>query len=74
MAVGYTGFYVPEKNDAVHLTVGANCAYPTRTIAITYGQRLEITNQSKLLFAPLIDERLDARRDGRAAARRAASR
>ena len=28
----------------------------SRTIAVTYGQRLEISNQSNLLFAPLIDE------------------
>jgi hypothetical protein len=55
VVVGYTGFYVPEKNEAVKLTVGANCSYPARTIAITYGQRLEISNQSALLFAPLID-------------------
>jgi hypothetical protein len=53
--VGYSGFYVPEKNEAVKVTVGAGCGYPSRTIAVTYGQRLEITNQSLLLFAPLID-------------------
>lgn len=53
---GYQGFYVPEKNEAVRLTIGNNCAYPTRTIAITYGQRLEILNTTKMLFAPLIDD------------------
>ncbi len=53
--VGYSGFYVPEKVEAVPITVGGGCGYPSRTIAITYGQRLEITNQSLLLFAPLID-------------------
>ena len=53
---GYQGFYVPEKNDVVRLTIGTNCSYPTRTLAITYGQRLEILNQTKMLFAPLIDD------------------
>jgi hypothetical protein len=55
VVVGYSGFYVPEKTDAVPLVVGPGCGYPTRTIAITYGQRLDITNQSTLVFAPLID-------------------
>jgi hypothetical protein len=53
---GYTGFYVPEKNDAVRLSINASCGYPTRTLAITYGQHLEIGNETKLLFAPVIDD------------------
>ena len=53
---GYTGYFVPEKNDTVHLTIGTNCAYASRTIAITYGQHLEVSNETKLLFAPVIDE------------------
>ena len=57
--VGYTGFYLPEKNDAVKLTITPNCAYPARTIAITYGQRLEIANQSRLIFAPAIDQSMN---------------
>lgn len=55
VVVGYEGYYVPEKQPALSLTVGASCAYPSRTIAITYGQRIEIMNQSTLLFAPMID-------------------
>jgi hypothetical protein len=55
VVTGYSGFYVPEKNDTVRVTIGSQCAYPSRTIAITYGQRLDITNQSSLLFAPLLD-------------------
>lgn len=50
------GFFIPEKKDAARVTVGANCTYPTRTLAITYGQRLEVTNKSDLLFAPIIDQ------------------
>ena len=56
VVVGYTGFYLPDKNDAVKVTITPSCAYPARTIAITYGQRLEISNQSRLLFAPALDQ------------------
>ena len=57
VAVGWgNGFFIPEKKDAVRVTVGTNCAYPTRTIAITYGQRLEVSNLSDQLFAPIIDQ------------------
>jgi len=59
VAVGtadHSAFYLPEKNPIVHLTVGPNCAYPSRTIALTYGQWLEVSNQTKLLFAPVIDQ------------------
>ena len=57
VAVGWgNGFFIPDKRDAVRVTVGPNCAYPSRTIAITYGQRLEVSNQSDLLFAPVIDQ------------------
>lgn len=57
VAVGWgTGYWVPDKSDVVHVTVGTNCAYPSRTIAMTYGQRLEVSNQSTQLFAPVIDQ------------------
>ena len=56
VVVGYTGFYVRDVHDAVRVTITPSCGYPARTIAMTYGQRLEIANQSKLLFAPAIDQ------------------
>jgi hypothetical protein len=56
VVVGYKDFYVPEKNEAVKLTISSSCAYPSRTIAVTYGQRLEIANNSSLLFAPVVDD------------------
>jgi hypothetical protein len=57
VVVGYSGYYVAEKNEVAKETIGAaSCAYPSRTIAITYGQRIEIENQTKLLFAPVIDQ------------------
>jgi hypothetical protein len=59
VVIGYTGYYVAEKNDAVKVTITPRCAYPSRTIAITYGQRLDIANQSRLLFAPAIDQSMN---------------
>jgi hypothetical protein len=56
VVVGYTGSYVPEREEAKRVTIGANCAYPTRTITMTYGQRLEVTNETKMLFGPMIDQ------------------
>ena len=55
ITIGYEGAYLPEKDDAVRIMVTANCAYPSRTIALTFGQRLEITNDSNLAFAPYLD-------------------
>jgi hypothetical protein len=52
---GYTGSYVPVRGDVKRVAVGANCAYRERTITMTYGQRLEVVNDSKLPFAPYID-------------------
>ncbi len=50
--VGYTGFYLPERGPAEQVAISANCGYPTRTLAMTFGQRLEVANDSKLPFAP----------------------
>jgi len=55
VVVGYSGHYLPEKNEAVRVTIGVNCAYPSRSIAMTYGQRLEVVNLSAVPFAPSID-------------------
>ena len=56
VVVGYSGSYVPERSEAKRIDIGANCAYPARTLTLTYGQRLEISNKSKLLFAPIISQ------------------
>ncbi|HEY1693269.1 MAG TPA: carboxypeptidase-like regulatory domain-containing protein [Polyangiaceae bacterium] len=55
VAVGYKGF-LPDKTDVVPLTIQPNCSYGPRTIAITYGQRLEVSNDSGLLFGPYVDQ------------------
>ena len=55
IAVGYAGYYIPELRPAKQVTIGLNCAYPTRTISMTFGQRLEVANQSKYPFAPTVE-------------------
>ncbi len=55
IAVGYAGCYIPEHAPAKHVTISANCAYPSRTITMTFGQRLEVSNQSQYPFAPMIE-------------------
>jgi hypothetical protein len=50
----YSGFYIPEKAESQLVTIDASCAYPQRTIAMTFGQRLEVQNDSTLSFAPYL--------------------
>jgi hypothetical protein len=52
---GYSGYYLPEKNDAKRVTIRAGCGYPTRTISLTFGQRIDIANDSALPFAPYLE-------------------
>jgi len=54
VVTGYQGFFIPEASEFHRVTIGSNCGYPQRTIAMTFGQRLEIANASKLVFAPLL--------------------
>jgi hypothetical protein len=51
---GYSGAYVPAPSDAQRVTIGTNCGYRKRTITLTFGQRLEIANETKLPFAPYL--------------------
>jgi hypothetical protein len=54
VVTGYSG-YLPEKKDVEHVVIGANCGYPSRVIALTFGQRLEIANDSTVPFAPYLE-------------------
>ena len=56
VVVGYHGFTLTDKAESVPLVVQPSCAYATRTIAITYGQRIEVSNKTRALFAPYIDQ------------------
>ncbi|HEX4446665.1 MAG TPA: carboxypeptidase-like regulatory domain-containing protein [Polyangiaceae bacterium] len=55
VATGYSGFYLPETRPSVQVTISVDCAYPARSIALTFGQPLEIKNLSKYPFAPIMD-------------------
>jgi len=52
---GYSGYYLPEAAEGHRVTIGANCGYRQRSIAMTFGQRLEVVNDSKIPFAPYLD-------------------
>jgi hypothetical protein len=56
---GYKGF-IPEKNEAQRVVISRNCGYPTRTIALTFGQRLEIANDAVKPFAPYLEGTINA--------------
>jgi hypothetical protein len=52
---GYTGYYLPDRSEAERVTIEPNCGYSKRTIAMTFGQRLEVSNTSNVPFAPRLD-------------------
>ena len=55
MVVGYSGYYLPEPKPSKLIKISPNCAYPSRSITLTFGQRLDVANQSKIPFAPTIE-------------------
>ena len=55
VVTGYSGFYLPETEEVHHATIKASCGYETRTITMTFGQRLEIENESAIPFAPYLE-------------------
>jgi hypothetical protein len=55
VATGYAGFYLPEKREVEQVTIGEGCGYSARSIALTFGQRLDIVNESTLPFAPYLE-------------------
>ena len=54
VVTGYKDF-LPESSDSRRI-VFDGCALPSRTITLTYGQRLEVANNTKLLVAPSFAE------------------
>lgn len=54
VVTGYKGFYIPEKREAVQTTI-EGCAYTTRTVTMTFGQRLEVKNTSKEFWTPVLE-------------------
>ena len=55
VVTGYAGHYIPEKDEAQRVTISASCGYPLRTLALTFGQRLEFVNDAKVPFAPYLE-------------------
>ena len=51
---GYQGFYLPEKNEAEQVTI-EGCGYTKRTVTMTFGQRLEVKNESKDFWTPKLE-------------------
>ncbi|HXX67260.1 MAG TPA: hypothetical protein VEK07_08765 [Polyangiaceae bacterium] len=52
---GYSDFFLPDRTPSQRITITVDCAYPQRAIAMTYGQRLEVANDSKIPFAPYLE-------------------
>jgi len=51
VVTGYEGFVVPEQREAKEVTI-EGCAYTARTIDVTFGQRIDLRNKDKRLYAP----------------------
>jgi hypothetical protein len=51
VVTGYSGFYVPERNEAAHIGI-KGCAFDARTVAMTFGQRLEVKSDAPDMWAP----------------------
>jgi hypothetical protein len=52
--IGYDGF-VPAAREAVKVTIH-NCAFSKRTVAVTYGQRIEVSNTDQVeSYMPYLD-------------------
>jgi len=54
VVTGYKGFYLPEAKEAKEIRV-ESCAYTTRTLTLTFGQRLEVKNFSKDFWTPMLE-------------------
>lgn len=51
---GYEGFFVPEKEEGETLLI-RDCAFEQRTLTLTYGQRIEVKNESKEFWTPILE-------------------
>jgi hypothetical protein len=51
---GYDGFYVPEKEEAKQIVI-RDCAFETRTLTMTFGQRISVKNSAKDFWTPILE-------------------
>lgn len=56
VVTGYAGYFIPEKEEAKLVTI-EGCGFSTRTITMTFGQRMEVKNLTKEYWAPELDPR-----------------
>jgi hypothetical protein len=54
VVTGYKGFYVPETQEAKEIRI-EGCGYTTRTLTMTFGERLEVKNLSKEFWTPVLE-------------------
>ena len=54
VVTGYKGFYVPETQEAKEIRI-EGCGFTTRTLTMTFGERLEVKNLSKDFWTPVLD-------------------
>jgi len=52
---GYTNYYLPERKESQSLVID-DCAFAARTVAMTFGQRLEVANKTPELWAPILTQ------------------
>jgi hypothetical protein len=55
VVTGYSGAYIPVTSDVKRVSIAPNCGYRERTITATYGQRIDVVNDSKTPFGPYLD-------------------
>jgi hypothetical protein len=51
---GYSGFYVRERSEAAPISI-KGCGFDRRTLTMTFGQRIEVTNESKEFWTPRLE-------------------
>lgn len=51
---GYEGFYIPEKREAETITI-EGCGFTQRTLTLTFGQRIEIKNDTDEFWTPILE-------------------
>ena len=54
VVTGYKGYYLPETQEAKEVRI-EGCATTTRTLTLTYGQRIEVKNLSKDFWTPMLE-------------------
>ena len=51
---GYEGFYIPEKEEAETIRI-EGCGFTQRTLTLTYGQRIDVKNESSDFWTPILE-------------------